>query len=154
MGYLSEVARRRIAAALLLIGIVIAVLAIFDLGPFSDPPTEAERAQAVVERFFDAGQAKDYRTACDQLTHDAQRTMEQRAGATASQKGLKGCDQILALFLSNLRLGKVIDARVSGNQAVVDAVIQQTGASGGGKETTISLFDIDGDWKIANFGGV
>jgi ketosteroid isomerase-like protein len=153
MGYLSEVARRRIAAAVLVIGIIIAALAIFDIWPFSDPPTEAERAQAAVERFFDAGQAKDYKAACDELTNDAQRTMEQRAGATASQKGLKGCDQILALFLSNLRLGKVIDVRVSGNQAVVDASIEQTGSSHG-KETSIGLFEIDDEWKIADFGGV
>lgn len=153
MGYLSEVARRRIAAAVLVIGIIIAVLAIFDLGPFSDPPTDAERAQDTVERFFDAGQSKDFKGACDELTNDAQRTMEQRAGATASQKGLKGCDQILALFLSNLRLGKVIDVRVSGNQAVVDANIEQSGSSHG-KETSIGLFEIDGEWKIADFGGV
>jgi hypothetical protein len=48
VGSLSESARRRIAAVILLAGIAIAALAIWDVGPFANPPTEAERAQSAV----------------------------------------------------------------------------------------------------------
>jgi hypothetical protein len=151
VGYLSDVARRRIAAALLIVGIAVAALAIADLGPFSNPPTEAERAQAAVERFFDAGHAKDFKAACGQLTKQAQQAIEQRAGAAAAQKGLKGCDQILGLFLAKLELGKVEDVRVSGNRAVIDASVRQVGSSHR-KATTIDLFLIRDAWKINDFG--
>ena len=45
MGYFSEVARRRIAAVILIVGIVLAVLAITDTAFFEDPPTEAEKVE-------------------------------------------------------------------------------------------------------------
>jgi hypothetical protein len=87
MGYLSDVARRRIAAVILVAGIALAALAIADLGPFSDPQTEAERAQSSVERFFDAAHHKDFKSVCRQLTLDERRTVEQRAGSIAVQQG-------------------------------------------------------------------
>ena len=136
---------------LLLLGAAVAALAITNVGPFSNPPSEAEKARAAVERFFAAGHAKDFKAACAQLTHEAQRTVEQRGGATASQRGLHGCDQILGLFLAKLELGDVADVRVSGNRAVVDAIVKPVGASHG-RDTSIDLFLIGGQWKIANFG--
>jgi hypothetical protein len=151
VGYLSDVARRRIAAALLIIGIAVVAAAIANLGPFSNPPSEAQRAEAAVQRFFAAGHQKDFKAACGQLTHDAQRTLEQRAGAAAAQQGLKGCDQILGLFLAKLELGDVADVRVSGNRAVVDASVKPVGSSQG-QPTTINLFLIGNAWKIADFG--
>jgi hypothetical protein len=151
VGYLSEAARRWIAAAILVVGIAIAALAIANVGPFSNPPTQAQRAEAAVERFFTAGHEKDFKGACKQLTHEAQLTLEQRGGAVAAQKGLKGCDQILGLFLAKLELGKVVDVRVSGNRAVVDASVRQIGAKQG-RDTTIDLFLIGDSWKIADFG--
>ena len=51
---MSDILRRRIAALLLVAGIAVAVLAIEDVGPFSDPETEEERVQATVEEFFAA----------------------------------------------------------------------------------------------------
>ena len=151
MGYLSESARRRIAALLLIAGLVIAVLAAADVGPlFDDPPTEAERVQAAVEKFFDAGSAKDFEGACAQLTVEARRAMEQRAGAAASQKGLKGCDQILGLFLAKIKLAKVNDVRVSGNKAVVDGDLKAAGSPS--KPTTVDLFEVNGEWRISDFG--
>ena len=39
-----------------------------------------------MERFFAAGHQKNFKAACGQLTHDAQRTLEQRAGAAAAQQ--------------------------------------------------------------------
>jgi len=67
VGNLSELARRRIAAAILIGGIAIGALAIADVGPFSDPPTEEERAQSAVEHFFAAAQDHDFKSACTQL---------------------------------------------------------------------------------------
>jgi len=113
----------------------------------------AERARAAVERFFEAGHQKDFKAACGQLTKEAQRTLEQRAGAAAAQQGRKGCDEILGLFLAKLALGNVVDVRVSGNRAVVDASVRALGGSKGkGKPTTIDLFLIGNAWKIADFG--
>jgi hypothetical protein len=154
-GYLSDVARQRIVAAILIVGLAVAGLAIADLGPFSDPPTEAERAQATVERFFDAADDRDFGDVCHQLTGQEQRTVEQRAGRLAVQQGLKGCDEILSAFLgdqlSAARIVKVQDVRVSGNRAVVDADIDSPGAKHP-HATTFDLFLINGQWRIGDFG--
>lgn len=151
MGFLSDVARRRIAAVLLVAGAAVVALAIADVGPFSDPVTEEERAQAAVERFFEAGQRNDFGAACDQLTKQAQQTVEQRAGAIAAQRGLQGCDEILRLFLGQLRISKVVDVRVSGNRAVVEANLSAAGSSHA-QPATIDLFLIKDHWKISDFG--
>jgi hypothetical protein len=152
MGYLSEIARRRIAAVLLVVGIALAALAIANVGPFSDPQTEAQRAQASVERFFDAAHDGDFGASCAQLTKDAQRTLEQRAGVAAASQGLKGCDQILKLFLAKLEVAKIDQVSVSGNQARVEAEVRATGSKQA-QPTTIGLFLINDRWKISNFGG-
>lgn len=155
VGKLSEAARRRIAALILLAGIAIAVLAITNVGPFSDPPTEAERAQSAVERFFAAAQDHDFKSACAQLTADEQRAIEQRAASVASQEGLHGCDQILKAFLGDqlagTRITKVIDVRVSGNQAVIDANLRTPGSKGT-RSASFHLFLIRDRWKINDFG--
>jgi hypothetical protein len=155
MGNLSEATRRRIAALILLAGIAVAALAIADVGPFSNPPSEAQRARSAVQGFFAAAERRDFRTACDQLTREEQRTIEQRAGTIAAQEGLKGCDQILKAFLGNQLAGtkitKVSDVRVSGNQAVVDAKVSSPGEKGA-RSTTFHLFLIRDEWKIADFG--
>jgi hypothetical protein len=155
MGNLSEATQRWIAALILLAGIVVAVLAIADLGPFSDPPSEAERAQSAVERFFGAAQDRDFKSACDQLTREEQQVIEQRAASIAARQGLKGCDEILKAFLGDqlakTRITKVDDVRVSGNQAVVDASLRSPGAKGP-QAATFHLFLIDDEWKISDFG--
>jgi hypothetical protein len=148
VGNLSEAARRRIAALILLAGIAVAALAIADVGPFSDPPTEAERAQGAVERFFAAAQDRDFESACGQLTVEEQRTIEQR-------EGLKGCAEILKAFLGDqlagTRITNVIDVRVSGNQAVMDAKIRTPGSKGT-RTATFHLFLVREQWKINDFG--
>ena len=155
MGHLSEAARRRIAAFILIAGIAVAALAIADVGPFSDPPTEEERAQGAVERFFAAAQDHDFESACSQLTSEEQRTIEQRAASVASREGLKGCDEILKVFLGDqlagTRITKVVDVRVSGNQAVMDANIR-TPQSKDTRSATFHLFLIRDEWKINDFG--
>jgi 3-hydroxyacyl-CoA dehydrogenase len=155
MGNLSEAARRRIAAVILVVGIAIAALAIADVGPFSDPPTEEERAQSAVERFFAAVQHRDFKSACTQLTSEERQAIEQRAASVASQQGLHGCDEILKAFLGDqlarTRITKVIDVRVSGNQAVMDANIRTPGSKGT-QSATFHLFLIQDEWKINDFG--
>ena len=58
---MSDVARRRVAAALLIAGIAVAALAITDTGPFEDPPSEEERVEAAVQEFYGAAAASDSR---------------------------------------------------------------------------------------------
>jgi hypothetical protein len=155
MGNLSEVARRRIAALILLAAIAVAALAIADVGPFSNPPTEAQRAQDAVEGFFAAAEHRDFKTACDQLTEEEQRAIEQRAGSIAAREGLKGCDEILKAFLGDQLAGtkitKIADVRVSGNQAVVDASLSSPDEKGT-RSTTFHLFLVRDEWRISDFG--
>ena len=155
MGNLSEAARRRIAAFILVLGIAVAVLAITDLGPFSDPPSQAERAQGAVEQFFASAQDRDFKSVCGQLTGEEQRVIEQRAASVAAREGLKGCDEILKAFLGDQLAGtkitKVVDVRVSGNQAVVDANLSSPGAKGT-QASTFHLFLVRNEWKISDFG--
>jgi ketosteroid isomerase-like protein len=155
MGSLSERARRRIAAVILVAGIAVAALAIADVGPFSDPPTEAERAQDAVERFFAAARDRDFEAVCGQLTGEERRVVEQRAGSLAAQEGLKGCNEILKKLLGDqlgaTRITKIFDVRVSGNQAIVEANLRTPGADGP-RSATFHLFLIRGEWRIADFG--
>jgi hypothetical protein len=155
MGNLSEVARRRIAALILLAAIAVAALAIADVGPFSNPPSEAQRAQDAVEGFFTAAEHRDFKAACDELTEEEQRTIEQRAGSIAAREGLKGCDEILKAFLGDQLAGtkitKIADVRVSGNQAVVDASLSSPDEKGA-RSTTFHLFLVRDEWRISDFG--
>jgi hypothetical protein len=156
MGQLSDAARRRIAAVILVVGVAVAALAIFDVGPlFDDPPTEAERAQDAVEGFYAAAQDGDFKAVCDQLTTQRQEIIEQEAASIAAREGLKGCDEILREFLgeqlAKTRIAKVVDVRVSGNQAVVETNVKSPGANGT-QAATINLFLVRGDWKIDDLG--
>ena len=156
MGQLSDAARRRIAAVILVVGIVVAALAIFDVGPlFDDPPTEAERAQDAVEEFFAAADDGDFKAVCDHLTNQQQQAIEQRAASIAAREGLKGCDEILRELLGDqlgkTRIAKIAAVRVSGNQAVVEANLRSPGANGT-QAATIQLFLVRDEWKIDDLG--
>jgi hypothetical protein len=156
MGQLSDAARRRIAAVILVIGIAVAALAIFDVGPlFEDPPTEAERAQDAVEEFFAAAQDEDFKAVCSQLTTQQQQVIEQRAASVAAREDLKGCDEILGEILGNqlaqTRITRVVSVRVSGNQAVVEANLRSPGVKGP-QAATFHLFLIRDEWRIDDFG--
>jgi hypothetical protein len=156
MGQLSDAARRRIAAVILVVGIAVAALAIFDVAPlFDDPPTEAERAQDAVEEFFAAAQDGDFKVVCDQLTTQQQQVIEQRAASVAAREELKGCDEILREILGKqlgeTRIAKIVAVRVSGNQAVVEANLRSPEAKGT-QAATFSLFLVRGEWKIDDLG--
>jgi hypothetical protein len=157
MGYLSDVARRRIAAVLLLAGVVLAALAIADIGPFSDPETEEQRAQAAVEQFFNAARDEDFETVCAQLTPQSKTILAQSAGSAASQQGLTGCVDLMRKLvgdrLSQTRITKIDRVSVSGNHAVVDANIR-TSESKRAQPLSLDLFLSKGDWRIDfSFGG-
>ena len=88
MGYLSDVARRRIAAVILVVVVVVAILAITDTAIFEDEPTEEERVAETVREFFTAAAESDFERDCELLSDEAQRTAR-TAGARAVGDGTK-----------------------------------------------------------------
>lgn len=155
MGYLDEYTRRRVAAVLLVVGTVIAVLAIADIGPFSDPPTEAERAEETVVEFFAAAEAGDFDRFCDLLTKAAQQTIEVRAGAIAAEEDLKGCAEILGVLVgkqfSDSELVITL-SNVSGNRARVETELKLKGEPGRQQRTVLLEESPEGDWLISDPG--
>ncbi len=149
MGYLSPVIRRRIAAALLVVGAVVVALAIANVGPFSDPPTEADRARTALEDFFTAAHHKDYKTVCRFLTAPERSQIEIRAAQLAGNS--TGCanvlDSPLGLVLARTEV-EVTDVRVSGDLAAVDAKLRAPGVKRA-QFRTYKLQEIGGKWRIS-----
>lgn len=155
MGYLDEYTRRRVAAVLLVVGTVIAVLAIADIGPFSDPPTEAERAEETVVEFFAAAEAGDFDRFCDLLTKAAQQTIEVRAGAIAAEEDLKGCAEILGVLVAKELADSelvITLSNVSGNRARVETELKLKGEPGRQQRTVLLEESPEGDWLISDPG--
>ncbi len=156
-GYLDEATRRRIAAVVLALAVVVVTLAVADVGPFSDPPTEAERAQATVEDFFAAANAKQYGRMCADLTPAIRQQVLARTLALLRGKAeVKDCGQALALQdkllaeragqpLSQTRIVRVTDSRVSGNLARVDVMLSFPGSKRP-EAHTFPLQLVDGRW--------
>ena len=152
LGYLDEYTRRRVAAVLLVIGIVIAALAIADVGPFSEPPTEEERAADAVEEFFAAATDGDFETFCGLLTKEARAAIELRGAALAAQtdKELKGCKEVLGTLVGKQFEGselKITLSNVSGNRARVETELKLKGEPGR-QQRSVLLQEIDGEWLI------
>lgn len=150
MGYLNPHTRRRIAASLLVIGVVVAVLAIADLGPFADPPTQEERAQETVEEFFAAGAEGDFETFCGLLTRPARESIEVRAGALAAEQDLEGCTEILTALVGEQLEGSeltVVLTSVSGDRARVETELKVKGEAGR-EQRSVLLQLADGEWRI------
>ncbi|MGI9020252.1 MAG: hypothetical protein ACR2G3_06035 [Solirubrobacterales bacterium] len=155
MGYLDEYTRRRVAAVLLVVGIVVAVLAIANVGPFSDPPTQEELAQETVEEFFAAARAGDFKTFCDLLTKAARQGIEVRAGAIAAQEDLEGCAEILGTLVGKQLEGselRITLSNVSGNRARVETELKLEGEPGRQQRSVLLEQSPDGDWKISDPG--
>jgi hypothetical protein len=147
----SELRRRRITALAIVVAVVVAVLAIADLGPFADQ-TDADRARDSVQRFFDAYDGRDFDTVCALLSADVRHQIE-LVGATATRKGEpKGCAAILAARVgSKAAKGtdvKVDDVRVSGNRAVADLELKPSGSKA--RSESLELQVEGGDWVIAS----
>lgn len=154
MGVLDPVTRRRIAALLLVIGVVVTVLAIGNIGPFSDPPTEEQRAEAAVLSFFGAASDGDFKTFCDLLTKDARAGIEARAAGIAAQEGLKGCQEILTVLAKRQFAGSeaaVTTVSISGPRARVEANLKLEGERGH-EQRTVLLDQVDGEWVVSDPG--
>lgn len=155
MGRLDEVTRRRIAALLLVAGAIAAALALTDAGPFSDPPSAEERAGEAVEDFFAAGREEDFDAVCRSLTRDARGVVEILGARIATEKGLHGCAEILAVESGEELAGTeatVSDVRISGNRAAVDVELTAEGAKRP-QPRTFELVLVNGRWKVNDFGG-
>jgi hypothetical protein len=154
VGYLDPILRRRIAALLLIAGIVLAVLAIANIGPFSNPPTEADRARSALEDFFAAAKAKDYTRVCELLSPSQQKTLEQAAEQLSNGKVKHGCTAAVAaggggaLARSELRIR---DVRVSGSLAAIDASLRIEGVKGP-QFRTFQLEEVRGEWRVSDLG--
>ena len=120
---MTDAVRRRIAAALLLVGVVVAVLAIEDVGPFSDPPTPEQRAREAAEQFFAAAARGDSKTFCTLLTADARESLRLSTAQRLQSDEPPSCTHILdvlAPVFANSQLA-VRYVSVSGDRARVEA---------------------------------
>jgi hypothetical protein len=149
VGYLDPVIRRRIAAVVLVIAAAVGALAIANAGPFSDPPTDADRARAALEDFFAAARRRDYGAACAVLTGSERSQIEIRAAALAGNR--IGCSNVLdsplGTELGRMRV-EIEDVRVSGNLAAVDARLRAPGAKRP-EYRTYKLEELGRRWRIS-----
>lgn len=149
---LSDVTRRRIAALLLVVGTVVAALAIADVGPFDDPPTEEEKVQATVEDFFAAAASGDSRGFCGLLTEQARDTLRTNTARQIQAEEIPSCREILEA-LKGAFAGSEITIRhvsVSGHQARVEA--RYNPAEGAARPRTVLLLEEKGEWRISDPG--
>jgi predicted lipid-binding transport protein (Tim44 family) len=143
-----EVVQRRISAVVILVGIVVAIMALTDAGPLFDDVTDEQRVEDAVGRFFTAYDEGDFATVCELLSGEVREAIE-LAGATQTKGGEPDCAGIVEARFSALaeqdeELGVKVDSvRVSGQRAV--AVLT---AKSPGIPDTIEL-ERDGDrWLI------
>ena len=104
-----------------------------------------ERAQATVERFFEAGNERDAETICALVTADQALAFGRAAGGDC-------VDGMNALFEAEdpPRTEVIIeDVRVSGSRATVDATITQGDET---RPSSLSLIQEGGDWKLTDAG--
>lgn len=151
---MSDLARRRIAALVLVAGIVVVGLAIADLGPFADPPTAEDRVASTVEDFFGAASEGDFRTFCGLLTPHARARLRRNAARLAAGDGERGCARTLALTLGETLQGSryaVHEVSVSGPRARVEARFRSPEAQP--ELRTVYLNEIDGEWLVDDPGG-
>jgi predicted lipid-binding transport protein (Tim44 family) len=143
-----EVVQRRISAVVILVGIVVAIMALTDAAPLFDDVTDEQRVEDAVGRFFTAYDEGDFATVCELLSGEVREAIE-LAGATQTKEGEPDCAGIVEARFSALaeqdeELGVKVDSvRVSGQRAV--AVLT---AKSPGIPDTIEL-ERDGDrWLI------
>ena len=149
---MSDTLRRRLAALLLVAGIAVAVLAIEDVGPFSDPPTQEEVVQGVVEDFFNAAAQGDSKTFCRLLTDDARKTLEVNTAQRLQTDEAPTCTQILDILAPAFKDSK-IDVHlvnISGTRARVEARYKL--ADSPAQPRTILLELEDGEWHVSDPG--
>jgi len=153
--YLSDTARRRIAAVLLVVGIGVAVLAITDTAPlFDDPPTEEERAREAVERFYGAAAAGDFIAYCSLLTPAARDRVKANAARLLEEAGSLKCEEILAVAEEQFAgvTVRIREVSVSGIQARVEANVRFAGSPAVESRTMFLEQDDAGNWRISDPG--
>ena len=151
---LSEVARRRIAALLLIAAIAVAALAITDTWPFNDPPTEEERVAEVVDGFYAAADAGDFGVYCSLLTPAAREQVRANAARLIEEAGQLKCDQILAVARDQFKgVGiRIREVSVNGPQARVEANVKFAGTPGVEARTMFLEQNDAGEWRISDPG--
>jgi hypothetical protein len=153
VGYLSDIARRRIAAVLLVVGIAVAILALTDQSVFEDPPTEEQEVAMAVEEFYGAAADGDFQSYCEKLTEGARRTIESRAKELAGSEEDLECPDIAAAAAERfvgLRT-KIKFVNVSGSRARVQVAVKP--AEGASELRTVMLESPEaGVWLIADSG--
>lgn len=155
MGELSDITRRRIAAVLLVVSIAVAALAITDTGPFSDPPTEEERAADAVEGLFTAAAEGDFTGYCDRLTPRARDVIRANAARLVEQGDVLKCEEILRTAAKDAFAGVDIRIRqvsVSGNRARVEANLKRPDTPGIEPRTILLERDEAGEWRVSDPG--
>jgi hypothetical protein len=149
---MSDTLRRRIAVLLLVAGIAVAVLAIEDVGPFSDPPTTEETVRGVVEDFFNAAAKGDSKTFCALLTTDARKELEVNTAQRLQSDESLTCTQILDVLAPAFK-DSSIDVRlvsISGTRARVEARYKLADAPA--QPRTVLLELEDGEWRVSDPG--
>ena len=155
MGYLSETTRRRIAAVILVVGVIVAILAITDTAVFKDPPTESERVVGTVEDFFQAAAGGDFGRNCELLSDEAQATV--RAGGArlvGATEEPPSCSQSLAGVLGESFAdvqAKVKSVNIEGNRARVETSLKPVGEPSQFRTILLEMAD-GGGWLISDFG--
>ncbi|MDQ3728637.1 MAG: hypothetical protein M3355_03495 [Actinomycetota bacterium] len=155
MGYLSETTRRRIAAVILVLGVIVAILAITDTAVFEDAPTESERVAGTVEDFFQAATGGDFGRNCELLSDEAQSTV--RAGGArvvGAEEEPPSCSEslegVLGESFSDVQV-KVKSVSISGNRARVETAIKPAGEPSQFRTILLEMSE-DGGWLISEFG--
>jgi ketosteroid isomerase-like protein len=149
---MTDVTRRRIAALLLVAGIAVGALAIADVGPFEDPPTEEERAQDAVEEFFRAAAQGNSKKYCALLTDEARQELRVSAAQRLQINELPKCEEILDLLADAFKDSELTVRRVtvSGNRARVEGRYRVAGQ--GAQPRTVLMVEVDGVWRVSDPG--
>ena len=155
MGYLSEVARRRIAAAILIVGIVLVVLAVTDTAFFDDPPSESEKVETVVLDFFDAAAEGDFEVACDSVTKAAQDVMRRAAASALDTEQRLRCPEIMESVIGDSFKEVTVRVRsvsISGNRARAEASLKTEGELATFRTILLEEDENGSGWLISDFG--
>lgn len=148
-GLLTDVMRRRIAAVLFVVGLVVAVLAITDTGFFEDPPTEAEKVSAAVRDFYAAAEEKDYEGYCGALATEARQLLISTA-ARAFGTEKPNCEEVAKLAGDSFDgvVLKIRSVNVIANRARAEVSVKVPESPAEFK--TIQLVREEGTWLIAD----
>ncbi len=152
-GMLTDIARRRLAALLLIAGLMIGGLAIADVGPFSDPPTPEEAVKETVTEFYDAASNGDFERYCDLLTQTARDGVRANAARLVEEAGGLNCPAILEIAKEALTEteARIREVSVSGNRARVEVSLQLADEAVQPRTVILEL-DPAGSWKVSDPG--